>query len=481
MGGSINQKLRWMKILFILFLAFCSCNPLELEDIHPWEKHGTLKVDEESRYIHHQDGTPFLWIGCTAWGMTEWLSREEVDFYLDDRKSKGMNVVQFCLFWGKRVDYPTQFTANAPNFYGHKAFAENNGFPDALQPAVNEGGSVNSPNDYWDHVDYCIEAAKKRGMYAAVLPFWGRRYVNAAYPGQSAPVFTMDNIHQYGKFLGERYAHEPHIIWVNGGDVQADAGGDYLQHYRKFAEGLVYGATNSPALWNEKNKAWDALFMTYHPDGLPMKNSSAWFHYDEWLDFHMIETYVKRDFVVRAVQQDLNLPDPKPTVLAEPHYEGITNNHKAEALHIRRQSYQSFFAGAAGFTYGGGFDEDGNGPLFSPSNNWKPLLNQKGAEQMKHLRKFLEENKWYNWVPVEAITHGKGDGELEKVAVKSDSRILIYFPGKTDARLSGMEVKNIWWFNTESGNLISGSKSSDNIYSLPEGWVDGVLVLSLDE
>jgi hypothetical protein len=92
-------------------------------------------------------------LGYTAWGMTEWLSREEVSFYLDDRKSQGMNVVQFCLFWGKRTEHPTKFIANAPNYYGFKAFSENEGFPDAMQPAIAEGGSPENPNDYWDHID----------------------------------------------------------------------------------------------------------------------------------------------------------------------------------------------------------------------------------------------------------------------------------------------------------------------------------------
>ena len=85
----------------VLFLAFFTFNFFQQKTYLPWEEHGKLKIDEESRRIIHQDGTSFLWIGCTAWGMTEWLSREEVDLYLDDRKSKGMNVVQFCLFWGK--------------------------------------------------------------------------------------------------------------------------------------------------------------------------------------------------------------------------------------------------------------------------------------------------------------------------------------------------------------------------------------------
>jgi hypothetical protein len=90
--------------------------------------------------------------------MTEWMSREEVAYYLDDRKSKGMNVVQLCLFWGKRTDNPTIFTANPTNHYGHQAFYEDEKAPDPLKPAVVDGGSAENPNDYWDHVDFCPNA-----------------------------------------------------------------------------------------------------------------------------------------------------------------------------------------------------------------------------------------------------------------------------------------------------------------------------------
>jgi hypothetical protein len=76
-------------------------------------------------------------------------------------------------------------------------------------------------------------------MYTAVLPFWGRRYVNAMHKGQGQRVFTMENIFQSGQFLGKRYGNEPHIIWISGGDVQADQGGDYLPYYRLLAEGYA--------------------------------------------------------------------------------------------------------------------------------------------------------------------------------------------------------------------------------------------------
>lgn len=390
----MNRFAKYFALFFVLFSIGCNLSDTTVKSSLP-ELHGKLMVAKNSRLIQYADETPFLWLGCTAWGITEILTREKVDLYLDDRKSKGMNVVQFCLFWGKRVDHPTKFTANAKNPYGHKAFVEIDSFPKASLPDVKEGGSFEDPNDYWDHVDYCIEAIKKRGMYAAVLPFWGRRYVNAIHSDQSMPVFTLENIFQYGEFLGKRYGGNPNIIWVNGGDVKANAGDPFLQHYRLLAEGLAKGITDKSVKWDEDSEVWDSIFITYHPDGTPMLNSSTWFHNDSWLDFNMIETYINRDSVAAAVRQDLSLESLKPTVLAEPHYEGTTNGYIAKAINIRRQAYQSFFAGAAGFTYGGGFDKEGNGPLFSPANNWEQLLNWTGATQIKYLRDFLQQNEWW--------------------------------------------------------------------------------------
>jgi hypothetical protein len=458
--------------VFLFLTGSCSDNDL------PWDLHGKLIVDKGSRYISYEDGTPFLWLGCTSWGMTEWLSREEVDYYLDDRKSKGMNVVQLCLFFGKRTEAPLRFPLNAPNYYGYKAFEETDSLPDVSRPAIVKGGTPENPDDYWDHVDYCLNAIKKRGMYAAVLPFWGRRYVNASHPGHSTPLFTMENIFNYGEFLGKRYGKEPNIIWVNGGDVKADQGGDYLPHYRLLAEGLLRGATGSQAKWNEDSSLWDKLLMTYHPDGTPMINSSEWFHTDIWLDFNMIETHIHRNKLVAAIQQDINREPVKPTILAEGHYEGYTGKNKAEAIHIRRQAYQTFFAGAAGHTYGGADDNMGNGPLFSPSNNWKILLNWEGACQMKYLRIFLEENDWWRWEDAsDLIQTGKGEGDLQKLCVRYRNKILVYFPDSSSCSIESETVKKLQWFNPVNGESITIDHDGNNNFTPPNGYIDGVLIL----
>ena len=48
---------------FVLFMANASAAPV-IEK--PWE-HGKLQVSANHRYLQHADGTPFFWLGETAW------------------------------------------------------------------------------------------------------------------------------------------------------------------------------------------------------------------------------------------------------------------------------------------------------------------------------------------------------------------------------------------------------------------------------
>jgi hypothetical protein len=111
-----------------------------------------LSVSGNNRYLMNAAGEPFFWMGGTAWGMSEWLTREDIDIYLDNRSEKGFTVVQVCLFWGKREEDPVRFTVNPANAYGHKAFVEVEGKPDEEKPWVISGGTPQTPNDYWDHM-----------------------------------------------------------------------------------------------------------------------------------------------------------------------------------------------------------------------------------------------------------------------------------------------------------------------------------------
>jgi hypothetical protein len=221
--------------------------------------------------------------------------------------------------------------------------------------------------------------------------------------------------------------------------------------------------------------------MTYHPDGTPLINSSTWFHNDPWLDFNMIETHVTRSKVAESIRQDLEKVPLKPTVLAEGHYEGITNNKEANALQVRRQAYQTFFAGGAGFTYGAAADSLGNGPLFSPAYNWQTLLDLEGATQMTWLRRLLEDYQWSEWKPIDGlIASGRDEGELEKMAVEYPGHTLVYFPENSEASFRVSNVRSAQWFDPRNGKIASESNLRTTTFKPPANWEDAVLVIRAD-
>ncbi len=492
MGGNSN----YLILLLLITMVGCSGNS---ENSNAQHKSDLLKprlsVSEDKRYLELDDGKPFFWLGGTAWGMSEWLTREQVDHYLDDRKEKDFNLVQICLFWGKREDDPLNFTVNPPNAYGFKAFHEVDGSPDPSRPLLNEGGTPQNPNDYWDHVDYIIQAANERNMFVAILPVWGRRYVNAIHKRFSKKVFSISGMKDYGDFLGDRFKVYDNIIWVLGGDVQADSGGNFLNYYRSMAEGIIAGITDEAIKWDEPSELWDYALMTYHPDGAPLKNSSLWFHNDPWLDFNMIETFKWRDSVYLAIQHDYQLSNPvKPTVMGEPAYEGNKNPYGEiiKGIHMRGQAYQSIFGGAAGFTYGGFRDEERNGPLFSPFKGWEKLLDMEGANSMKYVKAFCLRHNWPDWTPANnVIKSSRGEGALQKVAVysKSTGEYIIYFPENSDAIIDlsvhGKKAEKILaqWYDPKSGDYTEKSPVAiiDNGMeaSPPKNWSDSILILTL--
>lgn len=94
--------------------------------------HGPLKVADNKRYLVYQDGTPFFWLGDTAWELFHRLNREEADKYLKRRAEQGFTVVQAVAL--------AEFDGlKEPNPYGETPLLKDN--PD-------------TPNEaYFTHVD----------------------------------------------------------------------------------------------------------------------------------------------------------------------------------------------------------------------------------------------------------------------------------------------------------------------------------------
>jgi len=419
---------------------------------------GRLKVSENGHYLLKADGTPFFWLGDTGWEMLDRLSREETNIYLENRRSKGFNVVQTVLI-GEFIHMD-----KATNFYGDSILKNDNPEKPFITPGNNPGNA--DEYDFWDHADYAVSLAAQKGLYLALLPSWGEWVT----PRVDKPLFnTTAQAYSYGNFLGNRYRKNTNIIWILGGDRRPHERSNGFELWRAMAEGIADGTNGMNSL--DGNADYSTTIMTYHS----FETSSKWFHNDAWLDLHIWGTYhseVNNTRAFEAALADWNLPNPKPTLNGEPNYEGFDINYAIDdngvftSTDVRMAAYWSLFSGCAGFTYGAQHIwqfTDSTRTKFSKttSSNWQTSLDLPGSFQVGYAKKLFESRPMLELVPDQSlIVKGQGNCGSYSPAIKGKSFAFIYIPtGNTLTiklgTIDGAKVK-AWWFNPRTGksNLI---------------------------
>ena len=195
-----------------------------------------------------------------------------------------------------------------PNVYGDVAFVDGN----PAQPLVTPGSDVQQADacDYWDHVDYIIERAAAHRLTLGLLPLF------VGYNGDGYKYLTPDRAYDYGLFLGRRYRHHPHLLWILGGDNTPDTEAKRKVWY-EVARGITMGAADQ--------EDYRQTLMTYHING--NNSSSQWFHEAPWLDFNMIQVWGNEKEIYPKITQDYQLPVVRPTGLGEGSYEDAQCGH----------------------------------------------------------------------------------------------------------------------------------------------------------
>ena len=287
-----------------------------------FDNFGNLSISENRRYLMEGD-KPFFWLGDTAWLMLLKLDEDEIYTYLRNRKEKGYNVIQTVLIQS----------------------------PQDVESSLASGRKDVKKSEYWEFVDRVLNMAEQMGLYIGLLPAWGSLV--------KSNILNMETMRTYANFLGKRYQNRKNLIWILGGDVRGDVGYDVF-----CLEGEILKSYNPERI------------IAYHPFG--RTSSSLWFHNEPWLDMNLFqsghrrydqaslgewddnaekETFFGEDNW-KYVDRDLSYDIVKPTLDAEPSYEGIPQglhnprNPYWEEWDVRRYAYWSVFAGAAGHTYG---------------------------------------------------------------------------------------------------------------------------------
>jgi len=389
---------------------------------------GNLRVNSSGRYLEYSDGTPFLYMGDTAWELISRLNDKETELYLENRREKGFTVIQTVI-----LDELDDMDVSS------------NGEPKLID------GNIDKPAPgYFTHVDKVISLAAAKGLYIALLPTWGDK-VDKQW-GKGPEIFTPENAYRYGKWLGERYMNAPNLIWIIGGDRSGDG--------KNFA---IWNALATGIKSVDKNH-----LMTYHPHG--EHSSSFWFHNASWLDFNMCQSgHAQQDFAIyqRLLLPDLKKEPHKPCMDGEPRYENIPINFKKENGRfgdddIRHTLYQSMFSGACGYTYGCNdiwqmFDT-GREPKCDADTPWYQSMDKQGAWDLIHFRRLWEKFDFTQGKNQQTIF---GNIPLENknypVAFGNKDYLLVYFPqgGERTIYLPSMKAskRSLKWMNPRNGRI----------------------------
>lgn len=349
-----------LMLLFIFILA----SELSAQNV------SCLQPDSSGHYLRNADGTPFFWLGDTAWELIHRLSKEEIITYLKTRKKQGFNVIQTVVL--AEMD-----GLQTPNFYGNLPFT-------SLDSLI--------PNElYFELVDFVARECEKLKLTLALLPTWGDK-VSKQW-GIGPEIFNEENAKEYGRFLGERYKQYGHLVWMLGGDrPPVYEGRNFIPIWRAMALGITetYGPN---------------AFITYHIMGYA--KTSALLHEEKWLDKNTTQSGHGSGPDVDVwnwILADYLLQPAKPTIDLEPNYEDHpvkpwpkwdpANGYYTD-YDVRKQCYRSVFAGAPGVTYGHHsiwqFASKKHEIINHAKMTWQKALHRSGANQMRYLRKFVED------------------------------------------------------------------------------------------
>ena len=196
--------------------AYAGRNPLYL--------HGGLKVSDDRRYLAHADGTPFFWLGDTAWNGVLKSDPGSWDLYLRDRVAKGFNVVQYVTTQWRTA------SGNAdgrPAFYGREKIS--------IDPV------------FYQWMDERVDAMNDLGVVAVPVLIWAIAGATAMLnPGNMLPD---DQIITLARYMVARYgAH--HVVWFLAGD--ADYRGEKAERWKKIGRAVLAASrTGSPPCTRE--------------------------------------------------------------------------------------------------------------------------------------------------------------------------------------------------------------------------------------
>lgn len=460
-------------------------------------------VAGDPRFLSHDDGTPFFWLGDTNWVGTTRASAAHWTTYLNDRVADQFSVIQTAM----PVDW-----MDTPRFQARDA----NGFRPCT-PGSCSGvlpRSCSTPNvQFWAEFDRKIQEANDKGLLVALVGLMDPLIVNQVVGQEcvdNGPSPTLRDSEAYARYIAARLAGS-HVVLSPGFDRKPDIDPDSCGSAGADICGLTGSNANTVScrircIGEELQTAASHLLVTNHWGGGSSSAQIQMFNDQPYLDFQLFQsgqakssagcnqTTQLQEITKRPRELALNLWNDtsaiKPSVNGEAIYEagsGQSYSHPYDAvtntcgevltsvclgtthykpLRARQAGYLTLLSGGVGYTFGvkGAWDWDRF--LSQPtSQTWSTAIASRSSMEMRHLGTIFRKLPWSNLEP----EHGRlqnaaqtGTNEAVKRVLAADRQtnttVVAYLPhdtadGTLKFRLSNLPLvpRSGWWFNPRIG------------------------------
>lgn len=378
----------------------------EVASENPFRRHGAIRVSGDRRHLVHADGTPFFWLGDTAWNGPLRSAPDEWSTYLAARRAQRFNVVQWvATHW-----------RSAPN-----------GDTDG-RIAYTGCDSILVNPQFFKRLDGKIIEMNRYGFLSAAVMLWAHK--GRAYP-ESNPgyVLPVDQAVLLGRYMVARW-EAYHVAWILAGD--GDYSGDGVTRWNAIGAGVFGDRPHAPVAMHFQGKK------------LPLDDfgGSAWLDIMAYQSGHYDDAESYRWVFGGPVAAQWPARHGKVLLNSEPCYEDHMgrSGKRFDAHAVRRVCYWSAMAAPfPGITYGGhgiwGWDNGRDPAVDHPQTgtplHWNQALELEAGTQMRHLRAAFESTRWWELRPAPGLVvrqPAEAESHVSAAALEDGSAALVYTP-----------------------------------------------------
>ena len=404
-----------------------------------------LRLSADGRRLVDDNGVPFLLVGDASWAIAVNLTPVEMDRYLDDRVAKGFTALIIrAIDADAAAGGPTDYRGESPFTNGPDDWSRRN-------------------EAYWQTVDLVMSKAKARDLLVIFVPAYLGYQCGSEGWCQSMQSQSDAAMVDYGRFLATRYKSYNNIVWLDGGDADANQYTSVINRVIAVKDGIV---SINPALLR-----W----------GHTGRNDESAVDYP-WIDTH--PAYSDCDLSSIRIRTEFERMPARPVMLLEARYE----NEGATLGCIASQAMWSFLGGAVGHVFG-------NRPVWNFSSGWDgPTgIGAAGSLQMSNIGKLMRSRAWWRFQPDYLhATVISGFGTLGTASYVPAARtddgqtIMAFLPDTVGpvvvnmTRVGGTSAK-AWWFDSVLGtSTLIGSFPATGTRSFTAPSPNQTLVLDVE-